>query len=155
MNRTRLDEYKSSLGWKPAPPATAEKPYAVVRQNGDVVYVSGHIAVSGGKLMYQGRIGNDLTIEEAKRSAALCAVNSLDLFDEAFGLERLDKVLKMTGYLRCTEDFCDQPSVMNAASQVLVDVLGEDGLHARSAIGVHSLPLGASVEVEMIVKLKL
>lgn len=157
MNRQALDNHKSRLGWKPAPAPAASapvKPYINVRTDGDIAYISGHVAVSGGELLYKGRIGRDVTIEEAKLSAAVTVINVLDLFDAEYGLERVDKVLKMTGYLSCEEHVTEHPQIMNAASEILVDVFGEDGKHSRCALGIHTLPLGASVEIDMIVKMK-
>ena len=155
MIREKFNQIKQELGWQPDPGPAQPKPYVGVRLDGDIAYISGHVAVSGGKLLYKGRIGQDITIEEARKSAALAVVNCLDLFDTAYGLEKLDKVLKMTGFLRCTEDVTEHPYIMNAASEVLVSLFGENGRHARSAIGVHTLPLGASVEVELVVKVNM
>ncbi|MFC5651099.1 RidA family protein [Paenibacillus solisilvae] len=152
MNRAKLDQIKQELGWKPNHPSKESLPYIGVRLNGDNAYISGNIAFSDGEVRYKGRIGKDLSIEDAKKSAALSMINCLDSFDKAYGLENLDKVLKVTGYLCCTEDVIEQPQIMNAASEVLTAVFGEDGLHARAALGIHTLPLGASVEVELVVK---
>ncbi len=154
MNRDKLNEIKAELGWKPQPATDQVKPYVGVRQDGDLAYISGHVAVSGGVLQYKGRVGKDITIEQAKKSAMLSIVNVLDLFDEALGLERLDKVLKMTGFISCTEDIIEHPQIMNAASEILVAVFGDQGYHARAALGIHTLPLGASVEIDLVVKVK-
>ncbi len=154
MNRAKLDQLKQELGWKPNPASTVSKPYVGVRQDGLLAFISGHVAMSGGELQYKGRIGKDLGFEEAKASAALSVINCLDLFDEALGLDKLDKILKMTGYLCCTEEITNHPQIMHAASEILVQVFGEDGLHARAALGIHTLPHGASVEIELVVKVK-
>jgi enamine deaminase RidA (YjgF/YER057c/UK114 family) len=116
--------------------------------------VSGHVPFSGGELIYKGRIGDNVSIEEGKQSAALSVINCLESLDKAVGLERVDKILKVTGYLSCTEQVTEHPVIMNAGSQVLIDVFGEAGKHARAALGIHTLPLGSSTEVDMVVLLK-
>lgn len=147
------DKIKTELGWKPSPPAKVEKPYVAVKVDGDIAYVSGNIAFSGSDIMYKGRIGDTVSVEDGKKSAALAMINCLELLEEAGLLDRVTSVLKVTGYLCCAEHITELPTIMNAGSQVLVDVFGEAGKHARAALGMYTLPLGASVEVELVVKL--
>lgn len=154
MNRELYERLKAEAGYKPAPGAKAPGPVMGVRIDGRIAYVSGHVAFSNGELRYKGRIGAEVSIEDGKKSAALAVINCLETIDGAIGLDKVDKVLKVTGYLSCAEQVTEHPAIMNAGSDVLVGVFGEDGRHARAALGIHTLPLGASTEVEMIVSLK-
>ncbi|WP_158289695.1 RidA family protein [Paenibacillus flagellatus] len=154
MDRQQYEAVKTKLGWKPDPTVKPPGLIMSVRVDGNVAYVSGHVAFSGGELAYKGRIGADVTIEEGKLSAALSTVNCLESLDKEVGLERVDKILKVTGYLSCAEHVTEHPAIMNAASELLIGVFGEAGKHARAALGIHTLPLGASTEVDMVVSLK-
>ncbi|RAV17673.1 RidA family protein [Paenibacillus contaminans] len=154
MNRDKLESLKALYGFKPSPAAPPERPFIGVKVNGTIAYVSGHLPFTGGEQLYKGRIGDNVTIEEGQKSAALSTLNCLDALDQAVGLENVAEIVKVTGYLCCTEAITEHPSIMNAGSQVLVEVFGEAGKHARAALGIHTLPLGASTEVEMIVSLK-
>ncbi|MBP1990731.1 RidA family protein [Paenibacillus eucommiae] len=154
MNREVYEKFKEELGFKPAPGTKAPGPMVSVKVSGNIAYVSGHVAFSSGELQYKGRIGADVSIEDGKKSAALSVINCLDSLDSVVGLDNIDTILKVTGYLSCAEDVTEHPSIMNAASDVLFGVFGDDGRHARAALGIHTLPLGASTEVELIVQLK-
>lgn len=153
VNREVYEQLKQQYGFQRSP-AGGDKPFVGVKVDGNIAYVSGNVAFSGGELKYKGRIGDNVTVEEGKQSAALAMINCLDMLDEAVGLERVQEILKVTGYLCCAEHVTEHPSIMNAASRVLVDVFGEAGKHARAALGMHTLPLGASVEIEFVAKLK-
>lgn len=154
MNRAAYEEIKKREGYIEGKASGVERPFVPVKIVGDTAYVSGNIAFSDDKVMYKGRIGANLTVEEGKKSAALAAVNCLELLDKAVGLEKVETIVKVTGYLCCAEGIEEQPAILNAGSQVFVDVFGEAGKHARAALGMHTLPLGASVEIEFIAKLK-
>ena len=152
MNREALKQIQKQLEFIPTVDSSI-KPYATLKQVGQLVYLSGSVAFSNGQLLYAGRIGSTVSEEDGKKSAMLCVINLLSAFDREYGLERLDHVVKVNGYLSCAETFGNHPSIMNAGSQILLDIFGEKGTHARTSLGVHTLPLGASVEVEMIVSL--
>lgn len=154
MYREKLAVIQQSLGWTTTPVDFTTRPYSGIQVHGNMAFVSGSLAYSGGELLYRGRIGETVSIDEAKKSAALSVINCLDLIDQSIGLEKVDAVLKLTGYLRCSDEFGDQPAILNAGSEVLIEVFGEAGKHARAALGIHSLPFGGSVEVEMLVALK-
>lgn len=155
MNRQIYEQIKQREGYEKGPVATTYKPYLPVKIDGDIAYVSGNVAFSGGELKYKGRIGDTVSIEDGKRSAALAAINTIELLDDAIGLEEVESILKVTGYLCCTEDVEELPTILNAGSQVFVDVFGEEkGKHARAALGMYTLPLGASCEIDFIAKLK-
>jgi enamine deaminase RidA (YjgF/YER057c/UK114 family) len=154
MNREKYASIQQSLGWKTTPVDFTTKPYSGVRVHGNFAFVSGSLAYSGGELLYRGRIGETVSVDDAKKSAALSVINCLDLIDQSIGLEKVEAVLKLTGYLSCSEEIGEHPVIMNAGSEVLIDIFGEAGKHARAALGIHTLPFGGSVEVEMVVSLK-
>lgn len=130
--------------------------YRPVVVQGLTAYVSGAIPFDGpGNLLWRGKLGADLSLEDGQKAAALCAANVLRvLYAELGSLDRIRRVLRVGGYVHCTPDFTDQHLVMNGASQLFCDVLGEAGEHARSAIGVAQLPLGVGVEVDAIVEVE-
>lgn len=125
-----------------------------VRVN-DWVYTSGQVAMVNGELKYKGKVGHDITMEEAYESAKICALNALSAVKSVIGdLDKIERVVKVVGYVNSAPGFTVQPAVINGASDFLKAVFGEQGAHARSAVGVAELPFGASVEIEMIFKVK-
>ncbi len=133
-------------------PGAIYKPVVI---HGSTVYVSGAVPVAGGKLASKGKVPSEVSLEDAQKAAALCAANNLRFVIRELGsLDRIERVLRVTGYVNSDSDFTDQHLVINGASQLLVDVFGDDGIGARSAIGMAQLPLGSSTEVEMILALK-
>ena len=129
------------------PPLAA---YVPAVQSGSYVYVSGQLPLVEGKLPYVGKVGAEVTAEEATGLARICALNALAAIESLVGLGRLVKIVKVTGFVASAEGFTGQPAVINGASNLFGEVLGEQGRHARSAVGVAELPLGAPVEVEVI-----
>jgi len=154
MDREKYEAIQRSLGWQTTPVDFAVKPYSGIRVHDRLAFVSGSLAYSGGEMLYRGRIGETVSVDDAKKSAALSVINCLDLIDQSIGLEKVEAILKLTGYLSCSDEFGEHPVVMNAGSEVLTEVFGEAGKHARAALGIHTLPFGGSVEVEMAVLLK-
>ena len=132
------------------PPLAA---YVPAVQSGNHVYVSGQLPLVDGKLPLTGKVGADVTVEQGTDLARLCALNALAAIEALVGLGRLTKIVKVTGFVASAEGFTGQPAVVNGASQLFGDVLGELGRHARSAVGVAELPLGAPVEVEVIAEI--
>jgi enamine deaminase RidA (YjgF/YER057c/UK114 family) len=130
-----------------APPLAA---YVPAVQSGDHVYVSGQLPLVDGKLSRTGKVGADVTVEQGAEAARVCALNALAAIDALVGLGRLVKIVKVTGFVASADGFTGQPAVVNGASELFGTVLGELGRHARSAVGVAELPLGAPVEVEVI-----
>lgn len=119
------------------------------------VYVSGAVPISKGVVQYAGKVPSDFSVEEAKASAALCAANNLRVVRQELGsLDKVERVLRVTGYVNSDLDFSDQHLVINGASELLLEVFGDEGLCARSALGMAQLPLNAATEVEMILALK-
>jgi len=146
--RARLAELGLTLPTV-TPPLAA---YIPAVQTGNHVYVSGQVPMVDGQLLATGKVGAEVTPEQGKELAARCALNGLAAVDWLVGLDRIVKVVKVVGFVASAEGFTGQPGVINGASELLGSVLGEAGRHARSAIGVAELPLGAPVEVEMIVE---
>jgi len=133
-------------------PGAIYKPVVV---HGNTVYVSGAVPIAGKKLTARGKVPTEISLEMAKASAALCAANNLRFVIQALGsLDKIERVVRVTGYVNADPDFVDAHLVINGASELLREVFGEDGVGARSALGMGQLPLGASTEVEMILALK-
>ena len=122
-------------------------PYIITN---NLIYVSGQITVLEDEIKYLGRLGENLSVEDGMAAARLCAINLLSQLNEALDgqLDRITKVVKLGGFVNCTHEFADQPKVINGASDFMVQVFGDKGRHARSAVGVNSLPLGVAVEVD-------
>ena len=125
--------------------------YTPVVVHNVVAYLSGAVPASGGELASAGKVPSSVTVEAAQKAAELCAANLLRVFIRDVGpLSKITRVLKVTGFVNSEPDFTEPHAVVNGASRLLIDVLGEAGHHARSAVGMATLPVGASVEVEMI-----
>ncbi len=148
---TRLAELGVTLPDAPAPAAN----YVPSVIDGDTVWVSGQIS-AGPDGMIKGKLGDGLDITAGAAAAKACAISLLAQVKAALGgdLDRLDRVVKLTGFVNSTPDFVDQPKVINGASDFLVEVLGDNGRHARSAVSAASLPMGVAVEIEGIFKIK-
>ena len=145
-----------SLGYALSKTLSAGAIYRPVVVDGKTIYVSGCVPFDGDKnLASKGKVPSQVSLEDARKAAALCAANVLRLVRQELGsLDRVERVLRVTGYVNSDADFTDQHLVINGASQLFLDVLGDQGWHARSAVGMAQLPLGASVEVEAILKAK-
>jgi enamine deaminase RidA (YjgF/YER057c/UK114 family) len=126
--------------------------YVPAVQTGNHVYVSGQLPMVEGKLAMVGKVGAEVTAEQGADLARQCALNALAAVDGLVGLGRIVKIVKVTGFVAVADGFTGLPAVVNGASQLFVDVLGEIGRHARSAVGVAELPLGSPVEIEAIVE---
>ncbi|MCL2815416.1 MAG: RidA family protein [Oscillospiraceae bacterium] len=125
--------------------------YAPVKIAGNMAYVSGQGPLVEGKPVCTGKVGRDVTAEQAQAAARLIAINTLALLHEYVGdLNKIKSVVKVLGFVASAEGFNEQPAVINAFSQVFVDVFGENGRHARSAVGTNELPMDISVEIESL-----
>ena len=120
---------------------------------GNLVFVSGQVPVAGGEMQLPGRVGEDLSAEDGQQAARLCALGLLAQLKAAAGgdLDRVSQIIRLGGFVNCTADFTELPLVMNGASNLMVEVFGESGRSARSAVGMGSLPGNIPVEVEVIV----
>lgn len=143
------------LGLKVPEVAKPVAAYVPAVKVGDYVYTSGQIPFVEGKLKYVGKVGKDLSLEEGYEAAKVCALNCLAAVKCVIGsLDKVEQIVKVVGFVNSAPGFADQPKVVNGASELIGQVFGTAGEHARSAVGVAELPLNAAVEVEMIVKVK-
>lgn len=144
----RLAELNIALP-QAATPAANYVPYVV---SGPLVFVAGQVTVWNGEIRFVGKLGRDFTVEEGQEAARLCGLNLIAQARAACegDLDRVVRCVKLTGFVNSMPDFTDQPKVMNGASDLMTEVFGESGRHARAAIGVNTLPLGVAVEVEGI-----
>jgi enamine deaminase RidA (YjgF/YER057c/UK114 family) len=142
----RLKELGIALPTASAPVAN----YVPFTRAGNLVVVSGQVSVRGGKPEFVGKLGRDIGVAEGQQAARLCALNILAHLKTACGgdLDRVQRVLRLGGFVNCTAEFTEMPQVVNGASDLMVELFGEAGKHARAAVGVASLPLGVAVEVE-------
>ncbi|NYE95602.1 enamine deaminase RidA (YjgF/YER057c/UK114 family) [Psychromicrobium silvestre] len=146
---SRLAELGRALPPVPAPVAA----YVPAVISGNQVFTSGQLPSIAGKLTASGKVGAEVSADEAKQCAAICAVNALAAVKSVIGdLDRITRVIKVVGFVASDPSFTGQPTVINGASELLGEVLGEAGVHARSAVGVSVLPLNAPVEVELVVE---
>ena len=147
----RLKEGGIELPQAAAPVAN----YVPFTISGNVVVVSGQICVWNGERRHVGKLGAAIAIPEGQQAARLCALNILAQLRVAAGgdLDRVSRVLRLGGFVNCTPDFTDMPQVVNGASDLMVEVFGDTGRHARTAVGVGSLPFGVAVEVEAMFEL--
>jgi enamine deaminase RidA (YjgF/YER057c/UK114 family) len=136
----------------PAPkPAGLYQPFVV---SGKLAFLSGHLSKDAEGKVLSGKVGQDLSLEEGRRAARLSALSALAVMKDLIGFEKIARVVKVTGFVQSAPDFYRIPDVLNAASELFGEVFGENGKHARSAVGVASLPADAAVEIELVLELK-
>ena len=149
---TLIDKLKDMGYVLPNPPASGGN-YLPWRQVGDLLFLAGVISSDAGGVI-KGRVGGGLSLEQGYSAARCCALTQLACIQAALGtLERVAQIVSLNGYVCCTAEFTDPPKVINGASDLLVALFGDAGRHARAAIGVMSLPVGAAVEVQMTVQI--
>jgi enamine deaminase RidA (YjgF/YER057c/UK114 family) len=120
---------------------------------GNLIMTSGQVPIAVGVIQYHGKVGKDLTEEDGKEAAKLCAINCLSAVKSLTGsLDKIKRIIKLTVFVNSAEGFTAQPKVANGASEFIVEIFGEAGKHVRSAVGVSELPLNSAVEIEMIVE---
>lgn len=145
------EERLKELGIELPEPATPAGLYALCTQVGPLVFVSGQIPTLNGEIIRHGKCGESVSVDEAADLARICAINALAIVRAHLGsLDRVAKAVRVAGYVASGQGFVEHPKVINGASQLLIDVFGEAGRHARIAIGVAELPLGVPVEVEFL-----
>ncbi len=128
--------------------------YTPLLIDGDLAFASGVVPVENGKVKYVGKVPSQVSVDDGAEAAKLCAANLLRVCARDLGsLDRIGQIVKVTGFVNSDSEFTEQPAVINGASSLFIDVLGDAGRHARSAIGVAGLPLGSTVEVEIIIRL--
>lgn len=152
MIESRLQE----LGLSLPSPSLALANYVPYLNIGSLVFISGQLPSRQGKVEYMGKVGHDFSAEEGQKAAHLCALNILAQLKEACegDWHRVVRCVRLGGFVHSTDDFVDQPHVINGASDLMVAVFGEKGRHTRIAVGVNALPLGAAVEIEAIFEVK-
>ncbi|MGX5654435.1 RidA family protein [Geodermatophilus nigrescens] len=144
----------AELGIRLPPVAAPVASYVPAVRCGQLVFTSGQLPFVDGGLRRTGKVGGSVDPEDAAADAKLCALNALAAVDDLVGLDQVARVIRVVGYVASAEGFSGQPRVVNGASELLGKVFGEAGRHARSAVGVAELPLGAPVEVELTVELR-
>ncbi|MBV2154787.1 RidA family protein [Kitasatospora sp. SUK 42] len=152
---SKVESKLAELGLTLPPVAVPVAAYVPALRSGEFVFTSGQLPVVEGKLPSTGKVGAEVSPEEAKELAQVCALNALAAIKSVIGdLDLIERVVKVVGFVASAPDFTGQPAVVNGASELLGAVLGEAGVHARSAVGVAVLPLDAPVEVELQVRVK-
>jgi enamine deaminase RidA (YjgF/YER057c/UK114 family) len=151
---SKVEDRLEKLGHTVADPGAPLGNFVGAVQTGNLVFVAGHgPRREDGEYIYRGKVGQDVDVETARKAAELVMLNCLGSLKRLIGdLDRVTRIVKLLGMVNCTPDFVEQPQVINAASDLLVAAFGDVGRHARSAVGMSSLPLGISVEIEMIVE---
>ena len=150
MIEKRLDALNITL---PSPPKPVGS-YVPVVISGKLAFVSGQIPIKDGKVIHAGKVSKDLSVEDAQGAARLCVINALaQLKAELGSLDRISKIVKVSGFVNSPPEFTDQPKVINGASDLLFEIFGQKGQHARIAVGVSSLPLNSAVEIDLIAEI--
>lgn len=146
-----IDEKLKSLGITlPVPPKPAGS-YIPVVISGNLAFVSGQIPMQDGKVVFTGKVPTEKTIEDAQSAARICAINILAQLKANLGsLDRITKIVRVSGFVNSASDFAEHPKIINAASDLFFEIFGEKGKHSRIAVGVSSLPLNSTVEIDMI-----
>jgi enamine deaminase RidA (YjgF/YER057c/UK114 family) len=136
----------------PVAPVANYVPFVI---SGNIVSISGQIPMGPDGLAFQGKVGADVSVDDALKAARLCALNLVAQMSAATNgdLERVSRVIKLGGFVNCIDGFGDQPKVINAASGLMVDVFGDKGRHSRSAVGTNALPLNVPVEIDALVEI--
>jgi enamine deaminase RidA (YjgF/YER057c/UK114 family) len=146
----KLSELKIILPEPPAPLAA----YIPAVQAGDLIFISGTLPLIGGKLLFSGKVGNEVTLDQGIECSRQALLNSLAILKREIGqLDRVKQIVRLGGFVASSEGFTQQPQVLNGASLLLVEIFGDKGKHARAAVGAAELPLNAPVEIELIVQI--
>jgi enamine deaminase RidA (YjgF/YER057c/UK114 family) len=150
-----IKEKISSLGLALPTAGAPVASYVPAVKSGNLVFTAGQLPVVDGKLLKEGKVGRDVSAEEAKELAQICALNALAAISLVADLDQIERVVRVGGFVNCAPGFTAIPGVINGASEFLIKIFGDvNGKHARTAVGVAELPLNAPVEVEVIVQLK-
>jgi enamine deaminase RidA (YjgF/YER057c/UK114 family) len=129
--------------------------YIPAKQTGSLVFTAGQLPMVNGELISKGLLGQDVEVDEANKAARICTLNALAAIKGVIGdLDRIKQIVRVVGYVASVPTFTQQPAVVNGASELLLEIFGENGKHARSAVGMAVLPLNASVEIELTVEVE-
>jgi enamine deaminase RidA (YjgF/YER057c/UK114 family) len=149
-----IEERLAELGIELPPPPSAIASYVPVRVSGNLAFVSGQVPMVNGELQHPGKLGAEVTVEQGADAARRCALQALSALREALGsLDRVRGVVRVSVFVASAPGFTEQPKVANGASDLLLEVFGETGRHARAAVGAAELPLGASVELALVAEI--
>jgi enamine deaminase RidA (YjgF/YER057c/UK114 family) len=150
-----VKEKLASLGLTLPTPAAPVAAYVPAVKTGNLVFTAGQLPVVDGKLVLTGKVGSDVTPEDAKKMAEICALNALAAISLVADVDQIEKIVRVGGFVNGAPGFVAIPAVINGASELLIKIFGDvNGKHARTAVGVAELPLNAPVEVEIVVQLK-
>jgi enamine deaminase RidA (YjgF/YER057c/UK114 family) len=150
-----LKEKLASLGLTLPTAAAPVAAYVPAVKTGNLVFTAGQLPVVDGKLVLTGKVGSDVTPEDAKKMAEICALNALAAISLVADIDQIEKIVRVGGFVNGVPGFVAIPAVINGASELLIKLFGDvNGKHARTAVGVAELPLNAPVEIEMVVQLK-
>jgi enamine deaminase RidA (YjgF/YER057c/UK114 family) len=148
-----VEEKLNSLGIQLPEPPKPLAAYIAAKQTGNLVFTAGQLPMVEGNLIATGLLGRDIEVEAAKAAARICVINALSAVKGAIGdLDKIKQIVRVVGYVASVPEFTQQPAVVNGASELLLEIFGEAGRHARSAVGVAVLPLNAAVEIELTVE---
>ena len=151
ITKNRLDQMGLILPEAPKPVAA----YIPAKQTGNLVFTAGQLPRVNGELISKGLLGQDVEVDEANKAARICTLNALAAIKGVIGdLDRIKQIVRVVGYVASVPTFTQQPAVVNGASELLLEIFGENGKHARSAVGMAVLPLNASVEIELTVEIE-
>lgn len=144
----KLEELKINIPDAPDPVGA----YVAFKKIDNLLFISGQLPISTDGVMIKGKIGKDLSLEDGQKASRICVINIIAQLKKALNgdLEKLKNCAKITGYVNSSDDFKDQPKVINPASEILSSIFGDKGKHSRAAVSVNSLPLGAAVEIDAI-----
>ncbi len=143
------------MGIELPPPPGAVAAYVPARREGRLVWTSGQLPFEGGAIPTTGRLGAEVSLDDGYRAARQSALNAMAVAAAAVGgVDALEAVIKVVGFVQSSPDFYDQPKVVNGASEILQEIFGDEGRHARSAVGVSALPLNAPVEIEVVFRIR-
>ena len=150
-----IKEKLSALGLTLPTAAAPVAAYVPAIKSGNLIFTAGQLPVVDGKLVKEGKVGREVTVEDAKELAQICALNALAAISLVADLDQVERVIRVGGFVNCAPGFISIPGVVNGASELLIKIFGDvNGKHARTAVGVAELPLNAPVEIELIVQLK-
>ena len=152
----KIDNRLAELGITVPTPAKPVANYVGWVRTGNLVFTAGQVTLADGKFHYIGKVGAEISVDDAQKAARLCAINIIAQLREACGgdLDRVKRIVKLVGFVNGTPEFSEHPKVINGASDLMVEVFGDAGKHARSAVGAGSLPLNISVEIEAIAEIE-
>lgn len=152
----QIDKRLAELGITLPVPAKPVANYVGWVRTGNLVYTAGQVPLKDGKIEFQGKLGKDYTVEQGAQAARICAINVVAQLKDAVGgdLDRIKRIVKVVGFVNGVPDFVDHPKVINGASDLIVEIFGDKGKHARSAVGSGSLPVNVAVEVEAVAEVE-